>query len=1621
MSHDRDEMREMMLAYYLDALGTHETARIRELVRIDPAWQEAAEEARLMQAGLEAACALEEDAPRDLAARVTRDMRSPFRGASRALAAVAGVAAAALIFLGVWWLTVAPSRGALLWRANDQLLAGGLLVPELVVRAPDSGEPLADIDLSASLRADNGPLIALGSGRTSGDGVLTEPWRVPDIAPGNYTLRVEARDGDTLLDRYETTVAVRSSARLVVAPDRPAARPGEVIRVRALFKRDDGGAPMAEREITFDLVDFENNRLGHHERVTSRHGLAWTQFPLDRELPEGTYTIVARSEGVLATCTFRLEQYRLPVYDVRIELARPTFGESERVTGRVTARTFDGHSIAGLQVDIRHDLEQASLLMDESGLGEFSLAPLKPGVHRMRVEVIDAAGQRAEAHAVVRVSGGVGVIHLLPESGELVPGVENRVYVVARTLDGVPYRGTISIRHRAKSVEVPLDENGVGVWTVREFTGPKETVLVNGLEHLQELLVRRTEHGLLVRCASAVVAAGGSVFVEVFSARETGVVMLSLKRDARTVAMAIAKLEGGRGAAALRVPAGLNGSVTVEATRLGEGSASSDRKLLLVRSDSALRIRMQSDKSIYRPGDRARLSFEVLDAEGHGVPAALSVVGVDAALLALAGSNPGLVQALRAAEMRVVARPNFPFDAAALIDGVSGRAHATVASLRPPTLRAMRAQLDEVLPAAVLDSVMRDDLEAMFAPDGDSSTRREREMFLSELERLGHGNLVRALRDVVPDASDPGAGWVDGAPQALAVARARRSAIGGWALTAFAAAFVLAIAYVLCARRESLAGNAMALVTLLSLAVGTFGCKQTSDPYLFAIVIWACTLVAHVGLLVSMPSRRRAALAMQLTLLSMVAIVAVFGDAAAALIPIGVVFAILQWSAELRTPGWVGAVVVSCLVLVIAGMVVAIVPKCSMLATDAEMRISARNVASLVATNREGITYGMLTNSATARITGPARIRDDFRETLLFAPEVITDENGRATIDTVVPDSLTRWVLQADAITTSGGVAHTVGSLAVSQPLAVDLVLPAAVSEGDLLMLRAVVRNTTDEVRNVQVRLDRPGAKAQTVSVGAHRVVSVDWPVRFATPGEERLTVTAESGREHDTVVRVLRVEPFARAVRFGGSRQIEGSGSIPFSVPAGSRRELLTASVRVHPTPLTQVIEGLDSMLREPHGCFEQTSSINYPNIMVLRYLKQAGRADPILRARAEDLLARGTQRLLTFEVNRSGGFSLYGNAPASVWLTAYGLMQFRDMERVQAVDPALLARVKGFLRANGRNARGLDELAYVVMALGRDAPRELVSSLSDQYASLQADAYLCALGALAMAPHDLALAGSLAAQLPKHVRDGVLYGRRSLGWRHGRGTAAETTALAALALMKTGKEPVFAQTLIRKLPELAHAGRGWGTTHATVFALKALLAAAPANAERKPVRVTIEASGETIELNEAKLYAPIVVRPGDGSLRVRVEPRDVVVRLAGTAFVPWGDGAPAADGIRFAIAYDRTEVRRGGVVRGIARLERTSRAMDVPMIEWGMPAGFRPVDGDLAAHVAAGRLRRWERSGRMLRLYLPPLPQGVYELPVTFIATAAGELHSAASRAYPYYEPDRVAVERPHKFTVR
>ena len=64
--------------------------------------------------------------------------------------------------------------------------------------------------------------------------------------------------------------------------------------------------------------------------------------------------------------------------------------------------------------------------------------------------------------------------------------------------------------------------------------------------------------------------------------------------------------------------------------------------------------------------------------------------------------------------------------------------------------------------------------------------------------------------------------------------------------------------------------------------------------------------------------------------------------------------------------------------------------------------------------------------------------------------------------------------------------------------------------------------------------------------------------------------------------------------------------------------RGSLRAELRLYPSPLATLADGLQGMLREPHGCFEQTSSTNYPNVMALQYMTSHAGVNPKTIARA-------------------------------------------------------------------------------------------------------------------------------------------------------------------------------------------------------------------------------------------------------------------------------------------------------------------------------------------------------------------------------------------------------------------
>jgi uncharacterized protein YfaS (alpha-2-macroglobulin family) len=152
------------------------------------------------------------------------------------------------------------------------------------------------------------------------------------------------------------------------------------------------------------------------------------------------------------------------------------------------------------------------------------------------------------------------------------------------------------------------------------------------------------------------------------------------------------------------------------------------------------------------------------------------------------------------------------------------------------------------------------------------------------------------------------------------------------------------------------------------------------------------------------------------------------------------------------------------------------------------------------------------------------------------------------------------------------------------------------------------------------------------------------------------------------------------------GAGTITSTVNFPAAAVAGSQQLYLN----VYPAYLSQVVDGMDSLLRVPSGCFEQTTSTAWPNVLVTAYLKQTKQLKPEIQLKAESLMSAGYQRLLTFE-HAGGGYSWFSEQDPAPFLsvTAFGLMEFADMAQVQTVDEAMIARTRDWLLRQ-QNANG-------------------------------------------------------------------------------------------------------------------------------------------------------------------------------------------------------------------------------------------------------------------------------------------------------------------------------------------
>jgi A-macroglobulin TED domain/Alpha-2-macroglobulin family len=706
--------------------------------------------------------------------------------------------------------------------------------------------------------------------------------------------------------------------------------------------------------------------------------------------------------------------------------------------------------------------------------------------------------------------------------------------------------------------------------------------------------------------------------------------------------------------------------------------------------------------------------------------------------------------------------------------------------------------------------------------------------------------------------------------------------------------------------------------------------------------------------------------------------------------------------------------------------------------------------------------------------------RQDFTETVYWHPVLVLPEAGRATVTFQLSDDVARYQVLVAGHTVDGRVGAVTRTIEARKPFTVDPKLPLEITSSDVVDVPVRVVNDSDDNRAVSFTVTphnltveggamttAEGLVKDAIDLGPNgkgrKVVRVR---AKGLDGEAALLVVGNSApaAEPDSVLRTLTVVPegFPGVGSFSDMLETRATGSVV--LPKDVVKGTLKVRLEVYPTSMADLVDGLDGLLREPNGCFEQASTSNYPNSLILDYLNQTNQANPEASRRARELLDRGYAKLTGFECPDTPakirqGFEWFGSPDmAHEALTAYGLLQFKDMARVHNVDPELIKRTQAFLlsRKDGsggfkRNSRALDTFggapkhttdAYIVWALVESDPDDAEKlDLAKEIDALKAealkedsrggkDAYFLALTANVLLQRgDRETAIKLLDRLKdKHFKSGAVTGAEtSITRSGGRNLEIETTALAMLGWLRANDNK-YAATLkdaTRWLSQQRGGFGGFGATQATIMALKALVLHAKKNAhpaEAGEIRLLVggkPVAAKRFTEKDVEVIALDIDNPEElfklgEKTDVEVvtdakHPYPFALSYAYTSLTPVSGDKCA---VKVETKLARADANEGETVPVTVKLEnRQKQGQGMAVAIVGLPAGMKlPTDmKQLIDLREKGVISFFETRGREVILYWRELaPEQKIELNFDLVCDVPGEYRGPASRAYLYYDAD-------------
>ncbi len=1105
---------------------------------------------------------------------------------------------------------------------QSRFVPGSQAALRVAVRDVRDASPVARAALKVSMRPQSGgKAVTLFEGTTNEHGTADVSFQVPETEDPAQNLIIETRS-NLGRDELERPVTVKRDYKVLLTTDKPLYQPGQTIHIRALALGAFDLHPAEGQPVEFVVADGKGNKVFRKKVTTSQYGIAAVDFVLADEVNTGRYKISAELEKTSSERTVTVQHYVLPKFKIDVETDKSFYRPGDLVSGKLNATYFFGKPVEESQVTIEgytFDIERQQAIniqgkTDEEGVFEFEFtlpdyfvaSGLEGGISQfiMEIAVQDQAEHIERTALSLPVAQESIVIEAVPESGELKPGVENIVYIATVYPDGSPAQCDVTVDAEGQTFRLTTGEYGLGelrftpdrpymvlVITARDEMGHTAT-----LEHYLE--GRWDDEYVLLRPERVSYRVGETMHLEVFTSAPVGTAYLDIVREGQTISTRSLDIENGRAEADIDLTADMFGTLELHAYKiLTAGNITRDTRLVVVDAASDLSLAISGDKDTYLPGGTAAISFQISDAGGQPVPAAIGVSVVDEALFALAEQDPGFAKIYFLLE-KELQQPKYQ---------IKGFTWGQVMreNLQPSRPDLRQAQDTSAKAALALAA------ERSFSLSGNSHDEKAQ-----RLQKQQQSYFQAVAKAIFPLTLLLPLGMV----VLTLVSMRERRVIGLSLMTSLLLLMIFACFLTLIPTPDWYGPSPLNKLEYLLEEAGE-GLLCLAPVALLSGLVGMIVLAVHA---VREPDRP---LGWKLLLLL----------AYIVLLPL-LIYALIRANQE-PDEGWIIAFLIAYLLISTsfvvhgvgfglkrrAGMAVAaflaagfafflaLFPVALLVAAGPMMgapgaafdaglqRSFAPPVGEIAAPMALGTPMPAATAVAEEAVEKEAeagaeqkempRLRQWFPEALYWNPQAVTDENGHLTLEIPMADSITTWRLTALASAQEGQLGSATAGIRVFQDFFVDIDLPVYFTQGDEVSVPIAVYNYLPQPQTVQLTLTQEDwfelldEAEKELFIESDDVEVVYFRIRVVQFGTHSLTMTALGEHMSDAIRRSITVYPDGKQLEATFSDRLEEPVEKTVTIPAEAINGTANITCKIYPGVLSQVVEGLEKLLRLPHG----------------------------------------------------------------------------------------------------------------------------------------------------------------------------------------------------------------------------------------------------------------------------------------------------------------------------------------------------------------------------------------------------------------------------------------------------